>query len=229
MKISRSFTLYMVMVCLILLGAASAWSQTNFSVKIYAEDGSGWSDSVTIGKYTSATDAIGDSISPTLVENELPPVPPSGANQAPDLRIVDPTGLSGVPPYGQGVGVDIRLLVSDGQSNTYRLRFRRTDPEGTAITLSWPSGLGAVSGGGFYVTDGFGGFLFPPVDMAAQTSFTHATFNGLSGSFVDIIVGDGSMMRTFTMDSIALAADAEGQGRASSRRRSRSRWTSTSR
>lgn len=209
MKISRSFALYMVMVCLILLGAASAWSQTNFSIKIYAEDGSGWQDSVQIGKYTNATDAIGDSISPTLVENELPPVPPSGANQAPDLRLIDPLGGGA---YGQGVGCDLRLLVSDGQSNTYRLSFRRSDPEGSAITLSWPSGLGAVSGGGFYLTDGFNGFFFSQVDMAAQTSFAlPGSYNGLSGGFVDIIVGAGALMRTFTSTQIATAADLKGK------------------
>ncbi len=208
MNISKSFTLYMVMVCLILLGATSAWSQTNFSVKIYAEDGTGWKDSVVIGKYIVATNAIGDSISPILVENELPPVPPSGADQAPDVRLTDPTG--GLA-FGQGVAVDIRNLVSDGQKDVYRLKFRRTDPDGIPITLSWPAGLGAVSGGGFYMTDGFGGFLFTTVDMSAQTSFTHATFSTLSGSFVDIVVGDGSMMRTFTADSIAMASDAKGK------------------
>ncbi len=192
----------------ILFGASALTAQTDFSIRIYAADGSGWTDSVTIGRYVAATNGITDSLSPVLVEKELPPLPPSGAGQAPDARLVDPTG--GLA-YGQGLGVDIRHLVSDGQKDVYRLRFRRTDPEGTAITLSWPSGLGAVSGGGFYVTDGFGGFLFPPVDMDAQTSFTHATFNGLSGSFVDIIVGDGSMMRTFTTDSIALAADQKGK------------------
>ena len=216
MKISKGFTLYMVMVCLILLGAASAWSQTNFSVKIYAEDGSGWKDSVYIGKNTAATDPVGwpvsgDSLNPTLVETELPPLPPPGPNQAPDARLLDPTGLSGVPTYGQGVRVDIRNLVNDGQKHIYRMSFRRGDPDGSAITLSWPSGLGAIGGGGFYMTDGFGGFLFPPVDMSSSTSFTHATFNGLSGSFVDIVVGDGSMMRTFTNEEIATAADLKGK------------------
>ena len=41
----------------ILFGASALTAQTDFSVKIYAEDGSGWTDSVTIGKYTTATDA----------------------------------------------------------------------------------------------------------------------------------------------------------------------------
>jgi hypothetical protein len=218
MKISRSLALYVVMLCLILLGAASAWSQTNFSVKIYAEDGSGWKDSVIIGKYTSATDpvgwpATGDSINATLVENELPPVPPSGANQAPDLRIITPP--AGGTGYGQGVGVDIRHLVTDGQSNVYRISFRRSDPEGSAITLSWPAGLGSVSGGGFFLTDGLGGSVFPTVDMTAQTSFLMPSspfdYNALSGGFVDIVVGDGRMMRTFTPDSISLAVDQKGK------------------
>ena len=83
------------------------------------------------------------------------------------MRCVDPTGLQGVPPYGQGVSVDLRHLINDNQKNVYRIRFRRTDPEGTGMTLSWPAGLAAVSGGGFYMTDGFGGILFPAVDMTA--------------------------------------------------------------
>jgi hypothetical protein len=193
MKISRSFALYVVMLCL--FGAASAWSQTDFNIKVYATDGSGWTDSVYLGKYAAATDAVGDSLSPVLNETELPPLPPSGANQAPDLRVVDPLGDT---TYGQGVRVDLRNLVSDGQSNTYRLNFRRTDPEGTGVTLSWDAGLAGVSGGGFYLTDGLGGVLFDPVNMAEQTSFTYAGWSTLSGGFCDIVIGDGSMHRTFT-------------------------------
>jgi hypothetical protein len=209
MKISRSFALYVVMLCLVLLGAASAWSQSNFNIKIYATDGSGWTDSVYIGKYTTATDAIGDSLSPVLNETELPPLPPDGANQAPDIRILPPGG--GLA-YGQGVRVDVRNLVSDGQKNVYRLKFRRTDPEGTNITLSWPAGLGLVSGGGFYLTDGTGlDLFFPAVNMAEQTSFTSGLWSTLSGGIVEIVVGDGSMHRTFTATEIATAADQKGK------------------
>jgi hypothetical protein len=208
MKISKSFALYVVMLCLVLLGAASAWSQTNFNVKIYATDGSGWTDSVYIGKYTAATDAIGDSLSPVLNETELPPLPPDGANQAPDIRCIDPLG--GIA-YGQGVRVDLRNLVSDGQKNVYRIKFRRTDPEGTNITLSWPAGLDLVSGGGFYLTDGLGGIMFPPVNMAEQTSFTYAGWSTLSGGAVEIIVGDGSMHRTFTSAQMGTATDSKGK------------------
>jgi hypothetical protein len=198
----------MVIACLVVLGVASAWGQTNFSVKIHAVDGSGWKDSVYIGKYTSATDGIGDSLNPTLVEAELPPVPPAGSEQAADLRLDDPLGGGA---YGQGVSVDVRNLVTDGQKNVYRLKFRRSG-EGTGVTLSWPSGLGGVSGGGFYLTDGLGGFLFAPVAMHEDTSFAvPAPLDGLGGGFVDIVVGDGSMMRTFHPDSIALSADSKGK------------------
>ncbi len=211
MKISRGFSLLMVLACLLFLGVASAWSQTNFSVKIHAEDGSGWKDSVYIGKYTSATSnliATRDSINPTLNEAELPPVPPAGSEQAADLRLDDPNGGGA---YGQGVGVDIRNLVSDGQKDVYRVKFRRSG-EGTGITLSWPSGLDAVSGGGFYLTDGLGGFLFAPVAMHEDTSFeVPPPLDGLGGGFVDIVVGDGSMMRTFISDSIALSLDYKGK------------------
>jgi len=167
MKISRGFSLLMVIACLVIIGVASAWSQTNFSIKIWAEDGSGWTDSVYIGKYTAATNGIGDSINPTLVEAELPPVPPAGSEQAADVRVISPPAG---PSYGQGVGVDVRQLVSDGQKNVYRLSFRRSG-EGSGITMSWPSGLGAIGGGGFYLTDALGGVLFAPVNMDAQTSY----------------------------------------------------------
>ncbi|HLF15648.1 MAG TPA: T9SS type A sorting domain-containing protein, partial [Bacteroidota bacterium] len=79
------------------------------------------------------------------------------------------------------------------------------------IVLSWQSGLDAVGPGGFYLTDGFGGFLFPPVPMHEDTSFSHSSFNSLSGGFVDIVVGDGSLMRTFTLDSLALGTDSKGK------------------
>jgi hypothetical protein len=204
----RYFLSSVIMLVCLVLGTAGVTAQTDFSVKIYAEDGSGWKDSVVIGKYIAATDAVTDSLSPFLVENELPPPAPAGPNQAADLRIVDPAGGGA---YGQGTALDIRHLVSDYQSNTYRIQFRRSDPEGYQITLSWQAGLGSVSGGGFYLTDGFGGVIFPTVDMSQVTSFQHATWNSLSGGFVDIIVGDGRELRTFRRDSIALASDYKGK------------------
>jgi hypothetical protein len=205
MKMFRGFSLLMVIACLALLGVASAWSQTNFSIKIWAEDGSGWVDSVVIGKNTAATDGITDT---AFGEAELPPVPPAGSEQAADMRLTTPPGGGS---YGQGVGVDIRQLVSDGQKNVYRLTFRRSG-EGTGMTLRWPSGLDAVSGGGFYMTDGLGGFLFAPVAMHEDTSYILSSpHSDLGGGFVDIVVGDGSMMRTFKPDSIALSADSKGK------------------
>jgi len=202
----------MVIACLVVLGVASAWSQTNFSIKIYAADGSGWTDSVIIGKNTAATNGITDSLSPTLVEAELPPLPVGGSEQAADLRIIDPLHIPPTPPYGQGVGVDIRQLVSDGQKDVYRISFRRSS-EGTGINLAWPAGLGSVGGGGFYLTDGdFGGFYFDPVDMSQDTTIDlGAAFTTLAGGSVDIVVGDGSMMRTFLPDSIALSVDSKGK------------------
>ncbi|HLB01118.1 MAG TPA: T9SS type A sorting domain-containing protein [Bacteroidota bacterium] len=192
----------------LMLYALPAFAQTNFAVTILAEDGSGWVDSVKIGKYTTATNGITDSISPLLVEAELPPVPPAGSEQAADLRLDDPAGGGA---YGQGVGVDVRHLVSDGQKDIYRLKFRRSG-EGTGVTLSWPAGLDAVGGGGFYLSDGLGGFVFPTVAMHEVTSFdVPAPYDGLSGGFVDIVVGDGSMMRTFHPDSISLAVDSKGK------------------
>ncbi len=197
----------------VLLGLFFGWrsdacSQTDFTVTIYAEDGSGWIDSVVIGKYVAATDDVTDSLSAALVEMELPPQAPAGANQAPDFRMIDPDGGSG---YGQGVAVDVRELGNDYQRNTYRLRFRRSDPEGYQVTLSWRAGLDTVSGGGFFLTDGLGGFIFPTVDMSSMTSFHHESWDALGGGFVDIVVGDGRMMRTFKRDSIALAGDYKGK------------------
>ena len=81
----KGFSLF-VMVFLCLLATQSLWSQ-DFSVKIYIADGSGWTDSVTIGKFAAATFGIDGG----LGETELPPVPPGGVNQAPDFRSIDPT------------------------------------------------------------------------------------------------------------------------------------------
>jgi len=98
----KGFSLF-VMVLLCLFMTQSLWSQTNFSFKIYATDGSGWTDSITIGKNTAATFGIDAG----LGEIELPPVPPSGGGQAPDFRALDPTDQG---TFGQGLGVDIRDL-----------------------------------------------------------------------------------------------------------------------
>jgi hypothetical protein len=209
----------LLMTAALFFGASSARSQLVYGVKIYVTDGT-WSDSVHIGVSNLATDAYMDSLGPALVENELPPTPPQGPNQAGDVRLVDPTGGNA---FGQGIALDIREFQKLGRRHVYRLKFRRSDddvPETSeSITISWPSGLGSVGGGGFYITDGFGNLLFDPVDMTAQTSYSNPTFfDGLTGSFVDIVVGDGNKMRSFTPDSIALARDSKGKQKAEKRK-----------
>jgi hypothetical protein len=199
----KGFSLF-VMVLLCLFVTHSSWSQTNFSIKIYATDGSGWTDSVTIGKNTAATFGIDAG----LGETELPPVPPSGGGQAADFRALDPTDNN---TFGQGLGVDLRDLVSNFQRDVYRIAVRRSDPEGSTVTLSWPAGLGSVGGGGWYLTDGAGGAIFPNVNMATQTSFTHASLNTLAGAEVFIVSGDGRLFRTFTIDSLSYAKDSKGK------------------
>jgi len=209
MKITR---LIVGLMLFLVFATVPAFAQTNFDIKIYASDGSGWMDSVVIGKYTSATNGIGDSLSPVLNEAELPPLPVGGSEQAADLRLIDPTQIPPNGPYGQGVAVDLRHLVSDGQKDVYRLSFRRSS-EGSAITLSWQAGLSAVGGGGFFITDGdFGGFYFDPVDMNEDTVLDlGAPFTNLAGGSVDIVAGDGSMMRSFTNPEIALSVDYKGK------------------
>ena len=213
----KGFSLF-VMVFLCLIGTQSLWSQTNFAIKIYATDGSGWIDSVTIGKNTAATFGIDAG----LGETELPPVPPGGANQAPDFRAIDPTGNGtyGGPDPVQGLGIDLRLLSNDFQRDVYLLSFRRSDPEGSVITLTWPAGLDTLGGKGWFLTDQTGiNAIFNPVDMGTQTSFTHTSFNLLAGSQVFIVAGDGRKFRTFKPDSLANAADSKGKaGKAEKRK-----------
>lgn len=203
----KGFSL-LLMMCLVFLAVPSlVWSQTNFYVKIYAADGSGWMDSVIIGKNTAASvnDAFRDSLSPELDEKEQPPLGPSGVA---DLRIVAPDGGSS---YGQGREVDLRRLTSDAQRDVYRLSFRRST-EGSTVTLSWQSNISSASpGGGFYLVDPFTGGVIYAVDMNGQTSYSDASWSNISGAQADIVVGDGQKLRSFTMDSMALAADSKGK------------------
>jgi hypothetical protein len=135
-------------------------------------------------------------------------VPPSAGGQAADFRALDPTDNN---TFGQGLGRDLRDLVSDFQRDVYRLAVRRSDPEGSIVTLSWAAGLGDVGGKGWYLTDGAGGVIFPNVDMSTQTSFTHTSLNSLAGTEVFIVSGDGRKYRTFTIDSLSFAKDSKGK------------------
>jgi len=179
-------------------------AQTEFHVGLYAADGSGWVDSVIIGRYLAATDMPNaDSLGPQLKEAELPPPPPVGAA---NVRLIDPGSIGG---YGTGTRVDLRHLESDAQVDIYRVWFRRNNPGGTGIVLSWhdlPEGIRCI------LQDGSGGFIFPPVDMHQDSSYTHPIWADTNGYYADIIVGgDTSVMRTFTMESIGLATDSKGK------------------
>ena len=56
------------------------------------------------------------------------------------------------------------------------------------------------------------GALFDPVAMHEDTLFVLPTpLDELGGGTVDIVVGDGSMHRTFTLDSIGMATDYKGK------------------
>ena len=63
--------------------------------------------------------------------------------------------------FGQGFGVDLRDLVSTFQRDVYRISVRRSDPEGSTVTITWPAGLTNVGGGGWYLVDGANGVIFP--------------------------------------------------------------------
>lgn len=203
----KGFSL-LVMVCLVLLAVPSAsWSQTNFSVKIYASDGTGWSDSVIIGKNTASNANVNsrDSLSLVLDEKEQPPLGPVGVA---DLRIVAQNGSG---DYGQGREVDLRRLTSDAQRDVYRLSFRKST-EGSVITLSWQANIGSASpGGGFYLVDPFTGGLIYQYDMTTGTSYSHASWTNINGAQADIVVGDGQKLRTLPLDSIAMAKDSKGK------------------
>ena len=114
------------------LALAPSLRSQDFSFKIYMADGSGWTDSVIIGKSASATFGIDAG----LGETELPPVPPGGVNQAADFRSVDPTGGGA---FGQGLHKDLRTRVNNFQRDVYKLLFRLGDPDGSTVTCSWPS------------------------------------------------------------------------------------------
>jgi hypothetical protein len=187
-------------------GLAAAQSPVQF--KVYASDGTK-TDSLVVAVNPLGTNAPGDSISPTLFEKELPPSPPSGIF---DLRFIARDGGSG---YGQGLKTDIRQTVSFSQADTFRIKFRSSSPEGSAMTISWPAGLNAVGSGGWKLVDIFGVSVVD-INMTGQTSYVVSFAGYVPQAFTELylIQYDGTAFRTFRSSQVALAVDGKGKPKA---------------
>jgi hypothetical protein len=193
-----------LLVCLSLFFLTQAlWAQTPVSIKLWATDGSGLTDTVTLAVNPAGTIGV-DSISPNLREAELPPAP-----QGFEIRVAS---LTGFDSFGPGSYTSIHHLTRDTQSDKYKIQYQ-IDPSRTSITFTWPAGLGSVGAGLWrLVADPLDAdaITFPDVDMTAQTNTTINVPNS-DPHWVYVLKGDGKEMRTFQQDEIASATDSKGK------------------
>jgi transposase-like protein len=156
---------------LLLLSAAHAAAQGNWTLRLRVTDGGGGVDTLFFGTDPRATYCIDPHTffdgPRSFLEYELPPAPPGGVF---DTRMVNHrTGLGGcitATERGNGLRFDIRPPVAPGGKDTFNVRFQ----VGTAgpITLSWPSTIGVFVDSAV-IQDAFGGLLLK-VNMLTQQS-----------------------------------------------------------
>ena len=133
---------------------------------IYITTGNGESRAVVFGRAVGATDGLDASIGEAL----LPPPPAAGIV---DLRWELPGGT-------QFSSIDMRSSAIAG-TITYTLDFQAGSPS-TALTLNWdPNYLGA---GTFTLKDGFGGAIFPNLNMKTASS---QVVTGLTSVIVEVV------------------------------------------
>lgn len=133
---------------------------------IYITTGNGESRSVVIGRGNGATDGVDVSFGEAI----LPPAPATGVV---DLRL-------DLPSSSDFVAVDIRSNATTSSIITYTLQFQAGSPS-SDLKLSWdPNFLGA---GKFTLKDGFGGVVFPNLDMKTASSLV---VTGLTSAVIEV-------------------------------------------
>ena len=112
-----------------LIFAQAVWAQTPFSVKIHGTDDGGVADTgtVTLAVHPNGT-AGADSVSPTLKERGLPPLPPSF-----DMRIINNAPQDN--GLGDGSYTSIHQLLNDPQTD--RQPLKQPEPQ-KALTYGNP-------------------------------------------------------------------------------------------
>src|SRR5258708_5180826 len=129
---TRRTTLLLALLALFsVLSLSTLWAQTNVSMKITAEDGSGPKDTLRLAVNTAGTIGI-DSLSPTLKEKELPPAP-----QGFEVRVLS---LTGYDNFGPGSYTSIHALTNDLQTDIWKIQYKR-DPSPTPIDFGWHANL----------------------------------------------------------------------------------------
>ena len=137
-----------------------------WSSLIYITTGNGESRSVVIGRGNGATDGVDVSFGEAI----LPPAPATGVV---DLRL-------DLPSSSDFVAVDIRSNATTSSIITYTLQFQAGSPS-SDLKLSWdPNFLGA---GKFTLKDGFGGVVFPNLDMKTASSLV---VTGLTSAVIEV-------------------------------------------
>ena len=219
MNIRNKFYL-LVCFALCVLFTQAVWAQTPVTIKFYGTDGSGITDSLTLAVHPDGTNgAVADSISPTLKESSegLPPEP-----KGVDLRVIPYPGYDGKSNY-----TSIHDLVYDTQLDLWKVQFQR-DSAQTGMDFYWQAGLGGVGAGYWKIvgdpneTDP--GIAAVDVDMTTNT-LLHLNIPDQDPHTFFIKKGDGGMLRTFTANEIADAADSKGKkGKAEKRKPYQSEW-----
>lgn len=164
----------------------SAAANLDWSSVIYLTSGNGASRSVIIGRGNGATDGIDASFG----ESNVPTAPPAG--------IVDLRSNIG---SGNFTYADFRSNATTSSVITYTLLAQAGSPSGSAQVLNWdPNFLGA---GKFTLKDGFGGLIFPNLDMkTASSQDITALLTGPNGTGSVIIEVDTRFNQTMVVQSL---------------------------
>lgn len=182
------------------------------SIQITAMDGSGPIDVLTLCVDPAGTTGI-DSLTPTLVEKELPPAP-----QGFEVRFLS---LPGYDNFGPGSYTSIHHLGFVTQTDLYKVQFKR-DVNSTGIDFTWPAGLDTLGAGGVAVwriipdPDELD-VVVPVTDMTTGTNL-HVDVGDANAHTMFIVKSDGKKMRSFTPEQIANAVDSKGKEKSEKRK-----------
>ncbi len=189
-------TMFMVLCAFCFINSLSA--QTPFTTPITIANSDGDSRTLTVGVDPAATYGL----DPAFGETELPPMPPDGVFDARFLDLPDRTD------HGTGTEIDIRNLVSDTQTDTFKIRFQIGDAPTSDITISWNSDIGTFGGGRWRLTSGLSLTPEIDVDMTKQTS---TVVNAENYQTIYVFKSDAVAYRSFGLQTLALDVDNKGK------------------